>query len=1194
MAARTFLSLRSLRFTVALAIAAFAALLALSPAAFGAEGEPPAPAPHWKLESRAAPTRLPLEGEEVQGVGSKGIKGEGMIIATATNLGDALVNGTEVNGKAGTPVVLTDTLPAGVEAIKATGFTGEGVPGRHGLRLEQSCPVTPGSVSCSFAVNLPPFEHVEIRIYVKVKTTTPAEPDNEVTVSGGETEAPPPLKRKVQIGGGATPFGLEDFEVTPENEDGSTDEQAGSHPFQITTRFDLNEGFGFDDQLGAAPPIPTAPALQKELVTKLPPGLLGDPLAVPRCTGTEFGALDEKTINSCPNDTAVGVAVVTFNDPILYGFQVWAVPVFNLEPAAGSPARFGFEIVHVPVVLDASVRTGEDYGVNVTVRNTSEAVQVLGANVTLWGVPGSPLHDESRGWDCIGNGHYAEGFTPPHTCAHLGLPQTPFLFLPTSCPKTPQVTSVTGRAWSGETLAGAGEFPLLTGCDELPFNPSMSVKPDESTASTPSGLNVEVDMPQESTLTAGQLAESDLRANTLALPEGLQASAGAANGLETCSDEAVGFNEGAGSLTGALESQSFTPTPPGCPNAAKIGTVNIKTPVLEKELVGGVYLGTQNTDPFASPLVLYIAAEDEPFNPSQSRVRIKVAGEVAINPATGQLTSTFRNTPQAPFERLRLHLFNGPRAAQATPSRCGSYAAAGRFTPWSEGADVSAGAQPGEGFQITSGPGGGPCPGATLPLAPGFQAGSVLTQAGAFSPFTVTIARPDGNQALRSIEVVLPPGAAAMLSSVTPCAEPAAWAGTCPESSLIGHSTTYSGLGNGPVSLPGKVYLTGPYHGAPFGLSVVTPATAVGPFNVGTIVARSSINVDPTTAQAKIDTEATRDYPSAGGVEEFSGLPELIKGLPAQIKRVDVTVDRPNFSFNPTNCRPLAVKGTLTGHEGASAAVSTPYGVTGCASLPFKPTFTIETDSTFSRTEGLGMRVVVTSSKGQANIGKTKVMFPQALPSRLTTIQKACDDKIFNVNPANCPEGSVIGTAIAHTPVLKKPLEGPAYLVSHANASFPDAEFVLQSEGIKLILDGKTDIKNGITSSTFETVPDAPVETFEVSLPKGPHSAFSGFGNLCEKPLIAPTEMVGQNGALLNFSTRVKLKGCVLAHHTENELARLLKQCRKAKNHKVRVKCEATARKRFAAMKACKKKSPKKKRSACEAKVRKTYVLKLR
>jgi hypothetical protein len=1170
-------SLRAAVSSLAAALAVGAAIGSLGVAEPALGAEPPTPAPHWRLESRAAPTHLPLAEEEPTGGGAGG-KGEGIIVVTATNLGDASVNGVA------TPVVLTDKLPAGVEAVKATGLTGEGVPGRHGLRLEESCPVTAESVSCSFPVNLPPFEHVEIRILVKITTKVPAEPLNEVTASGGETkeaklEAP---RDRVKIGGGPTAFGLENLEVTPENEDGSPDGQAGSHPFQLTTTFDLNQTFGIDDQLPPPrSPIPTAPALQKELVTRLPPGLLGNPLAVPRCSGTDFGALDEKTINSCPDNTAIGVAVVTFNDPILYGFQTWSVPIFNLEPGPGSPARFGFEIVHVPVVLDASVRTGEDYGVTVTVRNTSEAVQVLGANVTIWGVPGSPLHDESRGWDCIGSGHYAEGFTPPHTCPHGPSAQTPFLFLPTSCPASPQVTSVTGRAWSGETLSGAGRFPPLGKCGELPFNPSVAVRPDESSASTPSGLNVDVNMPQETTLSAGGLAESDLRATTLTLPEGLQASAGAANGLEACGAGTVGFSEAAGSLAGALEAQSFTPAAAGCPDATKIGTVNIKTPVLEEELVGGVYLGTQDTNPFASPLVLYLLAEEK-----QTKVVIKVAGEVAINPTTGQLTSSFRNTPQAPFERLSLHLFNGPRAAQATPARCGSYAAAGQFTPWSEGAAATAGAKPGEGFEITSGPGGGPCPGATLPLSPTLQAGSTVAQAGAFSPFSLTIGRPDGNQAIKALTVHLPPGISAMLAKVTPCAEPAAGAEWhCGPESLIGQSAASSGLGGAPVTLGGAVYLTRGYDGAPFGLLDATLAQA-GPFNLGWVYVRSRINVDPATAAVTVTTD---------GGPHGDVLPTIIKGVPVQLKQINVTVNRPEFQFNPTNCLPKAVTSTVSGDEGASAAALTPYGVAGCAALPFKPKLSIEADSTFSRSEGLGMKIVVTSSKGQANIGKTKVVFPTSLPSRLSTIQKACDDKIFNVNPANCPEGSVIGTAIAHTPVLRVPLSGPAYLVSHANASFPDAEFVLQGEGIKLVLDGKTDIKKGVTSSTFETVPDAPVETFEVNLPKGPHSAFSGFGHLCEAPLTAPTEIVGQNGALINLATRVRLRGCVLAQHSENELAKLLRQCRKAKKHKVRARCEATARRRVAAVNACKRKNKanKKKRSACEATARRKYVLRL-
>jgi hypothetical protein len=428
-----------------------------------------------------------------------------------------------------------------------------------------------------------------------------------------------------------------------------------------------------------------------------------------------------------------------------------------------------------------------------------------------------------------------------------------------------------------------------------------------------------------------------------------------------------------------------------------------------------------------------------------------------------------------------------------------------------------------------------------------------------------------------------------MLSKVTPCAEPAAgqeW--NCGPDSLVGKSAASSGLGGAPVTLAGQVYLTKGYDGAPFGLLDATLAQA-GPFNLGWVYVRSRINVDPTTAAVTVTTD-----PGPHG----DALPTIIKGVPVQLKQINVTVDRPEFQFNPTNCLPKAITATVSGAEGASAGVSSPYNATGCAALPFKPTISVETESSYSRVDGLGMRVLVKSSRGQANIAKTKLVFPTSLPSRLSTIQKACPDTVFNANPASCPEGSVIGSAVAHTPVLRVPLSGPAYLVSHAGASFPDAEFVLQGEGIKLILDGKTDIKKGITSSTFETVPDAPVETFEVSLPRGPHSAFSGFGDLCAKPQELPTEFGGQNGALVLISTKALVKGCkgVLAFHTPSELAKLLKKCRKLKSHAKRARCEATARKQVKAVAACraKNKKSKKKLSSCVAAARRKYALKLR
>ena len=374
--------------------------------------------------------------------------------------------------------------------------------------------------------------------------------------------------------------------------------------------------------------------------------------------------------------------------------------------------------------------------------------------------------------------------------------------------------------------------------------------------------------------------------------------------------------------------------------------------------------------------------------------------------------------------------------------------------------------------------------------------------------------------------------------------------------------------------------------------------THVGEFNLGHIPVMSKITVDENTAQATVTSEPA---------------PKFVKGFPSQIHQLNINVNRPGFTFNPTNCNSMPIVGHFTGWGNpgiaeSSSTTSYPFVASNCGALPFKPTLSVELEPDVSRLDGTGLVVKVKANKGEANIHKTKLVFPTTIPSRLTTIQKACDDHIFNVNPANCPEGSVIGTAIAHTLVLKSPLVGPAYLVSHANASFPDAEFVLQGEGIKLVLDGKTDIKKGITSSTFESVPDAPVETFEVKLPRGPHSAFSGFGDLCSTAQKLPTEFVGQNGSAFTATTTAKLVssidkpgGAVCGNKTtvkkkKTELQKLLAKCKKLKKHSKRAACEATARKQVKAVATCKKKNKKSKSkmTSCIAHARKTYALKLK
>ena len=424
---------------------------------------------------------------------------------------------------------------------------------------------------------------------------------------------------------------------------------------------------------------------------------------------------------------------------------------------------------------------------------------------------------------------------------------------------------------------------------------------------------------------------------------------------------------------------------------------------------------------------------------------------------------------------------------------------------------------PPEEFNITAGVGGSACPGA-VPFSPGFTAYTTNPQAGAYTGFHLELSSPDGDQALSGLPMHLPPGIAAMLSSVTLCSNAEAAANACPPDSEVGKATAIAGLGSEPyVQEGGRVFITGPYGGAPFGLQILTPAKA-GPFDLGYVSVRSKLYIDPNDASVTILSDP---------------LPTQIKGIPLQLKRVLVSVDRPSFQFNPTNCSPMSITGTISGQEGASTGVSDPFQVGGCEKLPFSPKLTAAAAGHASKANGTSFAVTVTSAGlGQANIAKVQLQLPIQLPTRLSTIQKACVEASFDQNPASCSPESVIGTATIHTPVLRSPLSGPAYLVSHGNAAFPDVEFVLQGEGITLLLDGKTDIKAGITYSRFESAPDAPFSVFETVLPAGPHSALtsnvpaSANFSLCGQKLSMPTTIIAQSGARIDTSTPIAISGC--------------------------------------------------------------------
>jgi hypothetical protein len=1140
-----------------------------------AHAEEAHPAPHWHIITRSAPSTL-----------APGQKGE--VVAILANLGDA-----PLEASAGEPANITDVLPPGVVA------TGEMVAKpEYGNDDVLNTPVIKcPELHCTYVGKLPPLISIELQIPVEAaKGSEGTLGDNVVTVEGGvKGHTAEPAEGRGPLKAGATPvaFGVERYELTPEAESGVTDLQAGSHPSQITTTIAFNQTFT-ELNPGQEFPVPDVPELVKNVDTTLPPGLVGNTngYVVPRCSGFDFGTVPEGNYNECPEDTAIGAALVTFHDQAPGpGYLTETVPVFNIEPEAGEPARFGFEFERVPVILNTAVQTGKGYAIEVSSKDISSTASVLSTIITIWGTPRATVHDDARGWQCLGGGFKLEiqGGSHKQPCVEEAPAESevhPYLTLPTTC-TGPMSSSLQVESWHPGEVApaaiGSADAVQLTGCDELPFEgasaPTISVQPDQSAASTPSGLKVELNVPQSTTLATGKLAEADLSQNTVALPEGLETNPGAANGLETCPGIGLepGFAESA-----QLENDHFDATAPTCPDGSKLGTVTIHSPLLEDPLEGEVFLARQDTDPFSSPLVLYLVAEDK-----TAGVLVKLAGEVNISP-TGQLVTTFRDTPPVPFEKLELDLNDGPRASQSTPAFCRVYTTTAEFVPSSGEAPATSSSS----FKPTPNPDGVPCPeSGPLPFAPGFEAGSTNKQAGAFTPFTLTIGRPDGDAALKTISMELPPGLAALISSVPLCQEPQAADGTCSPESLIGHSTVLAGLGSAPYTLSGNVYLTGPYDGAPFGLSTVTDANHVGPFGIGTIVARSTINVNETTAAAQINTEAVTVFPSSGGApEQFAGLPERIKGLPSQIKELNVTVERPGFEFNPTNCTRTQTTGTVTGYEGTSEPVTPGFEVTNCAALPFAPKLTASVVGQGSKANGTTFVVKLESpGLGQANIHKVDLTIPASLPSRLTTIQKACLEKVFNANPASCDEGSLIGEGIVRTPVFKNPLKGPAYLVSHGNAAFPDVEFVLQGEGVTLIVDGKTYIHNGITYSKFETAPDAPFTSFESIFPAGPHSALTpnvpekeDF-NLCKTTLTLPTELTGQNGAAITQTTKVAVLGCkgVAAFKVTKAqlLAKALKACKKDKKKSKRVACEKTARKKYGSKPAKKKakKSAKKK-----------------
>jgi hypothetical protein len=1044
-------------------------------------------------------------------------RADGVIVVTAENRGSAPTSGE---------VQITDHVQSGLKPVEASGVAGFKI-GKFGLAGSVECTVASakGEVTCTFEGTLMPYAVIEVVISVAVLEGASAEVGNEASVSGGGAAEQVTNGRSLAVGGDLG-YGVQEAQFRAENADGTTDTQAGSHPYQLTSVVTFDQ----TSEPGAQPVH-----LPKDIGVVSPSGLVGNPTPFAKCTDVQFGVILEEGFGfapSCPSAAQVGVAAVTFNEPAILGLVTLQEPIYNMVPERGEPARFGFYVLKFPVFLNAAVRTGGDYGVTVTSHNTIEAAGLLSVAVTLWGVPGDSAHNPQRGAECLGPfgcgaGSGGEEASP-----------SPFLSMPTSC-TGPLQASVQTNSWTdpGDLLSvGLAEpVPGMDGCNHLPFSPEVSVAPDVQNAASPSGLTVRVHLPQSADLNAEGLGESTLKDTTVRLPAGVTLNAGGAGGLAACTEGEIGYEGHETPGEAAVEAFSPILAQPFCPDSSKIGTVDIETPLLPNPLTGAVYLaspapaGEAGQNPFRKLVAMYIVAEDP-----VSGVLVKLPGEVLLCEAAGealagatcqvpgQVIARFKDTPQLPFENFSLQFFGGGRAPLATPALCGSYTTQAVFTPWSGNPPVTSTST----FQITSGPNGSACPSSPRPFTPELNVGTTNNQAGAFSELRTTMGHPDEDQELGGLKMTLPPGLVGTLSTVKLCGEPQASEGTCGPESLIGHTTVTAGLGSTPavVPRPGNVYITGPYDGAPYGLSIANPAET-GPFDLekGTkcdcIVVRAKIEVDPRTTQLTITSDP---------------LPQTIDGIPLDLQHVSVQIDRPGFTFNPTSCAKMKIEASMSGSEGASAPIAVPFQATNCASLAFKPTLTASTAGKTSRKRGASLHVSLTYPKEalgkDANIHEVKVELPKALPSRLSTLQKACTQAQFEANPAGCPAASVVGHAKALTPILPVPLEGPAYFVSYGSAKFPELVLDLQGYGITIDLHGETFIsKAGITSSTFRTVPDAPVQSFELTLPEGKDSALAANKDLCATRLVMPTSFVAQNGATVAQKTKIKVTGCSAA-----------------------------------------------------------------
>jgi hypothetical protein len=1081
-----------MRKTIAtLAVAAFAALALSAPAsALGA--------PVLNVSSSHAPAQVPA------GSHTK-------YTLEVSNIGDEETSG---------PVTVDFEVPAGLEVAQVSPEQVFGSPSwscSAPTAQTASC-VGPELVSFGFPFSIPAgspcnFAGSSCRIFVVVKVNSSTPPGTVAPTfeaCGGGAAACSSGSDPVEVGPPAS-FDLTSFDGRVLDRNGDPATQAGSRPHTAETEFSMTKVLAANgDEL----PYEKL----KDVIVDLPPGFGGNPTAIPTCTQAQLG------LRKCPDESQVGVVTVRLTQAATFNSEPFTVGVFNMQRPGGSaavpigtPALFAFNAVGARIQIYVKVRTGEDYGVKVINKNVAETLHVEGVDFTFWGVPADPAHDGDRGI-CLNSNDFCPSSAP----------LVPFLTLPTSCVGTGPNNSVETRleviSWL-DSSATASFFshdnsepdpvPIgAEGCNAVPFEPTIQARPTTNVADSPSGLDVNLHLPQNEGCDPGppvscDVATAHLRDTTVTLPEGLVINPSGANGLDGCSLAEFGYTS-----TDPDGTIHTTAAPATCPNASKVGRVEVISPLINHPLQGSVHVADPYQNPFNSLLALYIAVDDP-----ETGVVVKLAGEVSADPQTGRLQTTFKRNPQQPFEDFKLQIFGGAGGSLRTPSVCGTHTTTSSLTPWTA-PDSGPPATRSDSWQITQGPGGN-CATSTaaLPLSPSFDAGAVSPIAGTHSPFVVNLRRADGTQNFHSLSVSPPPGLVAKLAGTETCSDSALLAAvaksgnaekqspSCPAASRVGTAVASAGAGPAPYHAPGTAYLSGPYKGAPLSLAIVTPATA-GPFDLGTVVVRTALHVDPKTAQITAISDP---------------IPSILQGIPLNVRAVQIALDKPQFSLNPTSCDPMAVSGSLLSTLGQTAPLSSRFQLGECGRLGFKPSLTLSLKGGTTRGKHPALTAVLTPRPGDANIASISAALPPSEFLDQGNIGTICTRVQWNADA--CPAASVYGTATVTSPLLDYPLTGNVYLRSSDN-KLPDLVPDLRGpahQPIRLESAGRTDTLKGGLRNSFESVPDAPFSKFVLQLAGGPGKGLLiNSRNICQKPYRATVKARAHNGKEITLRPKVK------------------------------------------------------------------------